>query len=240
MRWPFAFGRMHDMTFVTLDNVDHADLTVAVRAGAAFGDHANLLPIMPAEFEEAQREFPIVFRRDTAGLRAFVLLGLDPGENLFVEGERWTTRYVPAIQRRGPFAPGSDDAVQIDLDDPRVAAADGVPLFRDHGGDAPYLTHVRAALDMLREGAQHERAILADLEGAGLLRDVTLRIDLGDAGGYEVADVLAVDQAALAALGGAVLERLHGNGLLRAATMAAASLGNVERLVELKTLKDAR
>lgn len=228
------------MTFVTLDNVDHADLTVAVRAGEAFGDHLNLMPIVPAEFEEAQRELPIVFRRGEGGIRAFVLLGLDRGENLFVADGHWTTRYVPAIQRRGPFALGAGDAIEVDLNDPRVGAADGLPLFRDHGGDAPYLEHVRAALLMLREGAQHEQAIHADLAATGLLRDVTLRIDLGDAGGYEVGDVMAVDQAALAALSGGVLERLHANGLLRAATMAASSLGNVDRLIELKTLKEAR
>jgi hypothetical protein len=91
----------------------------------------------------------------------------------------------------------------------------------------------------LAEGAQSERAIHADLEAAGLLRSVTLRIDLGDAGGYELTDLLTIDQAALAGLSGATLERLHGNGLLRAATMAASSLGNMERLIELKTLKEA-
>jgi hypothetical protein len=232
------------MTFTTLDNVDHADLRVAVRAGAGFGDHANLLPIMPLEFEEAQRELPIVFRRGGGGgIRAFVLLGLDAGENLFLDGDQWTTRFVPAIQRRGPFALAKDEdgapVVQVDADDPRVGAADGLPLFRDHGGDAPYLEHVRAALTLLAEGAQTERAIHADLEAAGLLRGVTLRIDLGDAGGYELTDLLTIEQAALAALSGAALERLHANGLLRAATMAAASLGNMERLIELKTLKAA-
>ncbi|MEG8041093.1 SapC family protein [Sphingomonas sp. LR60] len=232
------------MTFTTLDNVDDAELRVAVRAGAMFGDHANLLPIFPIEFEEAQRELPIVFRRgEGGGIRAYVLLGLDRGENLFLDGDRWATRFVPAIQRRGPFAlargEGDEAVMQIDRDDPRVGATDGVALFRDHGGDAPYLEHVRATLHLLAEGAQSERAIHADLEAAGLLRGVTLRIDLGDAGGYELTDLLTIDQAALAGLSGATLERLHANGLLRAATMAAASLGNMERLIELKTLKEA-
>lgn len=227
------------MTFVPLDNVDHHALTVAVRAGAAYGDHANLLPIVPHEFEEAQRELPIVFRRTADGIQAYVLTGFDPGENLFVADGRWTTRYVPAVQRRGPFAlsmtAAGEETVAVDLDDARVGVADGLPLFRDHGGDAPYLEHVTAALHLLREGQASAHAIHADLEGAGLLRGVTLRIDLGDAGGYELTDLLTIDQAALAALSGAVLERLHGNGLLRAATMAAASLGNIERLIELKS-----
>ncbi len=231
------------MTFVPLDNVDHHALTVAVRAGAEFGDHANLLPIVPAEFEEAQRDLPIVFRRGGDGIAAFVLLGFNRGENLFVADGQWTTRYVPAVQRRGPFALArsatGEEAIEVDLDDARVGAADGLPLFRDHGGDAPYLEHVTAALRLLRDGQASAAAIHADLAAAGLLRDVTLRIDLGDAGGYELTDLLTIDQAALAGLSGAVLERLHGNGLLRAATMAAASLGNIERLIELKTLRVA-
>lgn len=231
------------MNRVPLDNVDHHDLTVAIHAGAEWGDRANLLPVMPTEFEEAQREFPIVFRRVDGGILAFVLLGFDAGENLFLDDHGWTTRYVPAIQRRGPFALVVEDGVEtihVDLDDTRIGAPDGVPVFLDHGGEAPYLTQATTALRVLHDGAQTARAIHADLEAAGLLRAVTLRIDLGDAGGYEIADVLAVDQAALAALSGPVLERLHANGLLRAATMAAASLGNVDRLIELKTRALAR
>lgn len=226
------------MNRVPLDNVDHHDLTVAIRAGAEWGDRANLLPIMPTEFEEAQREFPIVFRQMDDRILAFVLLGFDAGENLFLDDHGWTTRFVPAVQRRGPFALSveeGEETIQVDMDDARVGAADGLPVFLDHGGDAPYLTHVTAALRTLHEGAQMAPAIHADLAAAGLLRPVTLRVDLGDAGGYEIADMLAIDQGALAALTVPVLERLHANGLLRAATMAAASLGNIDRLIELKT-----
>jgi hypothetical protein len=92
------------MNPVLVNNIDHADLHVAIRAGADYGDSVNQMPIFPSEFEEAQRSFPIVFRRGDAGVQAFVLLGLDRDENLFLSGDRWTSAYVPAIQRRGPFS----------------------------------------------------------------------------------------------------------------------------------------
>ncbi len=83
---------------VPLDNVDHADLRVAIRHGAAFGDAVNQLLVMPGEFEELQREFPILFRRGgdaDAPWYAVVLTGFDQDENLFLADGGWTTRAVP-------------------------------------------------------------------------------------------------------------------------------------------------
>jgi len=237
------------MNRVLLNNVDHAELRVAPRIGAEFGDRANQLPIYPAEFEQAQRDFPILFRRDGDSIDAIVLLGLDSDENLFLGEQGWTSRYVPAIQRRGPFsialardADGGETGepmVHVDLDDPRVGDDAGLPLFLPHGGDAPYLQHVSAALRTIYEGAQQARTINAQLAAAGLLRDVVLEIDLGDEGGYNVPGVLAIDEGALAALPDAEVVRLHRTGLLRLATMAAASLSNVSRLIELKNKQRA-
>src|SRR3712207_1319900 len=75
---------------VLLNNVDHHDIKVMPRYGAAFGDAVNQTLVFPTEFEELQREYPIFFRADDAGsLQPVVLLGLDRDENLFLEGERW-------------------------------------------------------------------------------------------------------------------------------------------------------
>jgi hypothetical protein len=70
------------MNPVQINNIDHAYLRVSPRAGAEFGDAANQAPVFPAEFEELQREFAIIFRRRETGLQAYALLGLDRDENL--------------------------------------------------------------------------------------------------------------------------------------------------------------
>lgn len=233
------------MNRVLLNNVEHADLRVAIRGGAAFGDSVNQLPIYPSEFEEAQRAFPIIFRREDQGMQAYVLLGLDRDENLFLEHDRWTSSYVPAAQRRGPFSIGikQDDLdeavageplVYVDLDDPRVGAEDGLAVFLEHGGNAPLLEHMTSVLRVIYEGMASAPAIYAQLEAAGLLQPISMQISLSEEDGYELPDLFAIDQAALAALAGETLEDLHRCGLLRAATMAASSLGNVQRLIDLK------
>ena len=238
------------MNRVLLNNIDHADLRVAIRAGAAFGDGVNQSPLFPAEFEEAQRCFPIIFRRKDDGIQAFALLGLGRDENLFLDGERWTSSYVPAFQRRGPFSIGMDaphpgDAgpgepmVHIDLDDPRVGAPDGLPLFREHGGTAPLLTHISDVLRAIYDGMGGASAVYAAWDAAGLLQPITMQVDLGNGEAFELPDLFTIDRQALAELAGEPLARLHRSGLLELAVLAAASLGNVQRLIELKRQRSA-
>ncbi|GGB20853.1 SapC family protein [Sphingomonas metalli] len=236
------------MNRVLLNNVDHADLRVAIRAGAAFGDSVNQLPIFPSEFEEAQRAFPIVFREEGGAIQPYALLGLDRDENLFLDGDRWTSAYVPVFQRRGPFsialkgAGGDGDGepmVHIDLDDPRVGDPDGLPLFKEHGGNAPLLDHITGVLRTIYGGMETVGEVCAAWREAGLLQAITLQIALDDGVTYEVPDILVVDRQALADLTGDALERLHRRGLLEGAMLAAASLGNVQRLIALKSAQRA-
>ena len=73
---------------ILLNNVDHRDLRVAVGHHARYGDAINQTRVFPAEFEELQRDYAILLRRDEHGaLFATVLLGLDPDENLFLDGD---------------------------------------------------------------------------------------------------------------------------------------------------------
>ncbi|WP_332796465.1 SapC family protein [Sphingomonas sp. LB3N6] len=243
------------MNPVQINNIDHAALRISPRAGAAFGDAANQALVMPAEFEEVQREFALIFRRRNEGLQAYALLGLDRDENLFLSGDYWTSRYVPASHQRGPFSIGmvraagkdasdgaSDGAgndvgepmLHADFDDPRVGDAAGLPLFLEHGGNTPYLDHITGVLRLLYEGIETAPAAHAALDEAGLLTTVTLTVDVSEERRYTIPDVLVVDIEQLAALTGEPLERLHRSGVLRLAILAAASLGNIQQLIVRK------
>lgn len=231
---------------VLLNNIDHADLRAVTRHGAEFGDSVNQLLVFPTEFEELQREFPIFFRRNPeGGFQAVALLGFDRDENLFLEGEAWTSRYVPAIQRRGPFSIAMQNRqehgetrpeamIHVDLDDPRVGESEGEPLFLRHGGNAPCLERIAAVLRAIHQGLEASRPLFAAFEAAGILSPVELEIELSETSAYKVPDLFAIDEERLAALGAERLADLHRAGFLRAAFMAAASVGNVARLIELK------
>jgi hypothetical protein len=227
---------------VPLDNETHQDLRVALRYGADVGDAINQVLIFPTEFEQVQREYPIVIRRDEGGtLYAVALLGFDRDENLFLEGDRWDARYVPAIRQRGPFMSAAAQpnaaadapplAPLIDLDDPRVGTTEGEMLFLRHGGQAPYLRHMANVLEAVGEGSRSMAPALRGLADAGLLHATSINIELGDGQSVVVEDVHVITREALSAIPTPALESLSKRGLLYIAHMAAASLENMNHLI---------
>lgn len=230
-----------------LNNIDHHDLGYAPQHGAAFGDAVNLMMLVPTEFEDAQREYPILFRRDEDGaIQAVVLLGLDRGENLFLGNGAWRTRYIPAVQRRGPFTIGmqasptggaDEPMIHVDLADPRIARGAGMPLFLPHGGNAPALDHVADALGALHEGLASAAALYAAWDQFGLLQPAEIAVTVGEGTRYDLPGFLSVSEERLAALSADALGTLHARGQLRLAFLVAASLGNFARLIALKNRK---
>ena len=59
--------------------------------------------------------------------------------------------------------------IHVDLDDPRVGAPDGLPVFREHGGNAPLLNHMAEVLRVIYQGMESASAIYAAWQDAGLL-----------------------------------------------------------------------
>lgn len=233
---------------VLLNNIDHHDLRIVTRHAADYGDSVNQALIFPTEFEEAQRDYPILFRRDENGaFQSVVLLGLDRDENLFLGESGWQARYIPAIHRRGPFMIGlqqRDDGqrepmIHIDLNDPRVGREAGEPVFLQHGGNSPYLEHVAGVLRTIYTGLEMSGAMFAAFDALGLIAPVEIDAALSEEEHYSLPGFYTIAQDRLADLGGDALAQLNGAGWLRLAWLAAASLGNVSRLIDLKNRKRA-
>jgi hypothetical protein len=236
------------MTNVLLSNVDHHDLRVITRHGEEFGERVNQVLVFPTEFEAVQREYPIVFRPDSAGMvRPVALLGLAREENLFLDGaDEWQARYIPALFQRGPFSiaapdtPDGEPMIRVDVDHPRVSRSEGTPVFMPQGGHSPYLEHVIGTLRTIYLGHQLLEPMIAAFEAAGLLKPVNLEARVGETEVHVVSGVSVIDRERLAALGPEDLAELHRGGFLQAAFLAAASLGNVQRLADLKGREIAR
>ena len=220
-----------------LDNVAHADLTIAPGHGPVFGDAVNQIALFLPEFEEAQRHYPILFRRQDNGvLQALAILGFDRDENLFLDGERWAADYVPALARRGPFRiglEGGEPMIHVDLDHPRILGEGvdgGEPLFLPQGGQAPALDRAVEALRAIHVGHEAAPAMTALFDELGLARPVTLNVQVTESQSYNFKDYLAIAPDGIAALDGAALERLNQAGFLLPAVFAASSLANMHRL----------
>jgi hypothetical protein len=230
---------------VLLNNVTHKDLRVRTGYSAEFGDDINMALVFPTEYVFVQREYPIVFRKDSeGGLQAFALLGLDKGENLFLDDAGWNARYVPAVQQRGPFLIGihedSEESVNrgpmvhVNLDNPRISETEGEPVFLRHGGNSPFLEHANRMLQIIFDGAELEKPMFAAFEEAGLIEAMEVNINIDEGTQYKLPDFFTINQDSLDALDGTALERLNRQGHLQLAIFAANSLGNIEWLIELK------
>ncbi len=237
--------------FEVLNNVDHHDLRIRLGHGAAWGDAVNLVLAFPTEYEELQREYPILIRKDEQDAwQAVVMLGFERDENLFLNGAAWDARYVPAVRRLAPFrlafpqarpgeAAGTDPVVQADMDHPRVSREEGAPLFRSAGGQAPYLEHMIRLLRAVHVGVEAAAPMFAAFERHGLIEPARLEITLHDGGRMDVPDVYTIGRDALARLSAEALAALHREGFLRLAIMLQASLANVTHLIERKARADA-
>jgi hypothetical protein len=235
---------------VLLNNVDHRDVRVRIGHSAEYGDAVNQVRIFATEYEDVQREYPIVIRKDDEGrFLAFALLGLDRDENLFLSADGWEGRYAPALLQRGPFsigvpgesptgAPLGEPMIHIDLSHPRISQTEGQPVFLPQGGNSPYLDHMAGVLRTIFAGIEIDKTIFGAFEQYGLIEPIAIEIKLSETRQYDVPDCYTISLARLMQLDGAALEALNRADYLRPAIWIASSLHNVSRLIDIKNRRD--
>ena len=230
-----------------LNNIAHKDLRVITRYGAEFGDNVGTMMVVPTEFADVQREYPIFFRKDatTGEFSSFALLGFSKDENLFLEGGAWKAAYVPGVIARGPFLIGfqerrEDSEVQreavihVDLDDPRISSTEGEPIFLPQGGNSRYLDRVAAILNGIRTGLEVSKAMFAAFTAADLIEPVKIEVKFNSEEQYDLLGLHTINQKKLAELDAETLHQLNRSGFLQGAFLVTASLNNVQRLIDMK------
>jgi hypothetical protein len=221
---------------VLLNNIDHAALRVVTTRGAEYGDAVMHAVTFPAELRNVQACYPIVFQKTAdGGFQPLALFGFKPGQNLFLEGERWDAPYIPLAIERQPFLIGrSGDELEmhVDLDSPRIGTDAGAALFLPHGGTSEFLERMNSVLRALHEGLQATPAFIEALLAHDLLESFVLDIQLDDGSEHRLAGFYTIHEERLRALDGAALERLHRQGHLEPIYMAIASLAHFRDLID--------
>jgi hypothetical protein len=124
-----------------------------------FASRFHIASVMAHEFVRAASIYPIVFLEDKARdeFRPVVLMGLDEGENLFIDKEgKWQASYVPAIIRRYPFALARTNqenqfTVCIDEGSELVNSEEGQALFDEKGEPTVVIENVKRYLGELQQ-----------------------------------------------------------------------------------------
>lgn len=196
----------------------------------AFARDRYCVPIVLAELEPAASAFPIVFRSTGTGhVAPHALLHLTAGApSPFVPPDgTWRGTYVPSILRAYPFAAapareGGEMALLVDEDSGLITdTPEDQPFFDDSGAPSAALEQVIAFFRTRATSELATQAACAALQAADLLRPLDPLPGMADA---DAAGSLAVDPAALDALGPAALPDLWTSGALRLAHAHRVSL----------------
>lgn len=239
------------MTNNVLVDASMQDLRVLTTRTAALGDNKQLVEAIPREFRTLMPYYPILLNKDAqAGHFVFVALcGLQPGENLLLQGDTWSVPYVPCNIRRQPFnvalTEGTDSAgeksqgpaLSIDLDSPRVSKELGEPLFDGDGQPTEFLSTMN---DMMREvvdGTRRARHLAQRLNELELIEPLSLGFELANGEKHAVQGLYALNEKKFHELGDDVVLDMHRKDHLECIYYMIASWGQIGGLIVRKNAR---
>lgn len=223
---------------VPLNKETHKSLKVDGRAAAAYGDNQHFTHVIVNEFPQLVVHYPILFSKDrnTGEFFCGAMLGLDEGENLFLEEWRDLQFYRPLGLQRVPFyAQGPE--VAIDLDHPRVGVEDGQPLFTEQGQPSRYLQRIIWAFQDLAPGIEVTRHYIARLLELKLIEPVDMEAEFDDGRIINCDGLYTVNQDTLSRLPDAEVVELFRRGYMRLIHYMIASLKQFPVLARKKNAR---
>lgn len=222
---------------VALNSYRHAGLRLRAGEGFAHASGLHMAALMQAEIVRAGALYPIVFVEDADNdtFRPMALLGLQAGENVFVDDEgRWHASYVPAVVRQYPFALARSNrpdrfTVCIDADSELFSHSEGVALFDPDGQPTAALAEAQASLGDLWRLQLHTDAFARALAERNLFTPFTVHVRRADRA-LEVAGAYVVNEQRLQGLPDERLSELRQRGWLASVYAHLGSLMQFERL----------
>lgn len=226
---------------VPVTRAKHLNTRILASNSFDFARELHLAYITSQEFVRAATTYPIVFIEDStvgSGFRPVVLMGLQPGRNLFVNADgTWHASYVPAIIRRYPFAltragESEDYAVCIDVGSSLVSDVAGSPLFDSAGQPTEVVENVKRYLSELQQLDRITSEFCSLLAGQNLFTPLSMRV--GEGGALRnITGCYIVNEQRLNGLPSARFDELRERGMLAQIYAHLISLGQMERLVKL-------
>ena len=235
---------------VILDSKVHQSVRVRTDRGAEFGENMHLVPVIADELPRLLLEYPVCLIKDSEtgqfGLHA--LLGFEPGENLFLDGNHWDAMYVPMHLRRQPFMvgiAGDEDAkptpentmITIDMGSARISETEGERLFDDGGEATQYLQSISELLSSLLPGISVTDVFVKQLADYDLIEPARLDVTFANGEQRNFDGLYTVSDEKLRELDDQKLRDLHDRGYLQASHLLLASIGQVQRLINRKNAR---
>lgn len=235
---------------VVLDTQEHRDFKIAKPANPWEPTKAvNSILIAAVEFGDVCSDYPILFidaGKDEEGkshMAPIAALGVANGENLFVEGESWRARYIPALIRAYPFgvarAPGDRLLIMIDEAWDGWSRTEGHGLFDEKAQASKELEDVKAQLQKIEAEMQRTRLLGDALMEADLLSPMRFDATLSDGQKITVDGFWVVDEKKLSELPDEKVVEFHRKGVLSLINAHQISMRHMQKLAEWRVARTA-
>ena len=233
---------MTEKKIVPLDSAKHKNLRINVDRNYGHASEHNMVPLLASEFLPASTNFPIVFvkQQETGAFKSVGLLGLDEKENLIFSNGKVKSNYIPVNFRRYPFSAAgkntneSEMMLCIDESSSLLNEHEGSLLFNDDGKPSETVNSVTHLItDILAKDAATD-VFIAFLTEHDLLQPAEVTLQLGDEGNKKLNGLYKVDEEALNELSDDVVLTLYKRKYFAAIYTHLASLGQFNRLLQLK------
>lgn len=220
----------------------HAGTRILPLQDFRFAATAHLASVTLHEFGRASGTYPIVFIEDKQNdlFRPVALLGLESGENLFVDAEgKWKAQYVPAIIRRYPFAlagPDEQDNYAVCIDEGAEVVgedAEGLPLYTESGEPAEALENVRRYLGELQQMDAMTNACSEFLAEHNMFTPMNMRFQDGEQM-RNIAGCYVINEERLNNLSDELFLEMRKRGYIGPIYGHLASVAQMDRLVKLR------
>jgi len=215
---------------ISISSTEHKDLRV--------NPASSLMPQSNTdEFSRLSAQYPLVFvkHEDTGKFVCTALMGLNEGENLFIDGNELNAFCLPLNLARQPFFLGlgeneseDDIVVCIDMDHPCVNTENGDRIFDEKGEQAKLLQDSCSILATLYHGEKNTVGFVEQLISLDLLTPITLSITYNDQSKSQIDGLYTIDEDKLVELDGESLKSMNEKKYLSAAYTMLVSLGQIQ------------
>jgi len=228
--------------FVPVRKEQHQNLKLSKMRDLSHTTDQHIVPIAAAEYAQASASFPIVLVKnpDSEHYRSVVMLGLEAGENLYFQDEKWTALSLPQSISMMPFSLGFDPDKEntltacIDLDSPFVGEDKELALFEKDGKESEVLNNVQQALGRLYDNERMTENFIKELEENNLLQELELNVALSTDEKKKLVGIFTINEDKIKELPDEKVIDFHKRGLFVPIYSMLGSLSQINRLVQLR------
>lgn len=220
----------------------HQKLKLATTRNISHVAGQHIIPVSAAEYAQSSASFPIVFVKnpDSERFRSVAMLGLEAGENLFLQDGKWIALSMPQSISMVPFSLGIDPDKEntltacVDLDSEFVGEDKDLALFEEDGKESEVFANVQQALGRLFDNERMTENFIKELQENDLLQELELNIALTTGEKKKLVGIFTINEEKIKNLSDDKVLDFHKRGLFVPIYSMLGSLAQVNHLVQLR------